>query len=176
MLGVPAEISAVSLGLRAALSEISTVDRSSILLLVDCERTITYMCDGLYEDGDPVYRALQSLAGDTNSGAISIASVASVSKLRFDGFFDHAAADYLASIARGRPNQNADGLIDEKYCGIECKPLNEKDLEWLGSTEDEMETMNISSGSLARDREEGRARIHRLTQRIVEAFGSCSLA
>ena len=176
VLGVPAEISAVSLGLRAALSDISPNDRSSILLLVDCERTITYMCDGLYEDGDLVYRALQTLAGDTNSGAISIASVASVSKLRFDGFFDHAAADYLAGIARGRTNPDTDRLIDENYCGIECKPLNEKDLEWLGSSEDDIGTLNLSSGSLARDREEGRARIHRLIIRISEAFGSFSLA
>ena len=176
VLGVPAEISAVSLGLRAALSDISPNDRSSILLLVDCERTITYMCDGLYEDGDLVYRALQTLAGDTNSGAISIASVASVSKLRFDGFFDHAAADYLAGIARGRTNADTDRLIDENYCGIECKPLNEKDLEWLGSSEDDIGTLNLSSGSLALDREEGRARIHRLINRISEAFGSSSLA
>ena len=175
VLGVPAEISAVSLGLRAALSEISPDDRSNILLLVDCERAITYMCDGLYEDGDPVYRALQSLAGDTNSGAISIASVASVSKLRFDGFFDHAAADYLAGIARGKTNPDTDRLIDEDYCGIKCKPLNEKDLEWLGLSEDETENMDISSGSLARDREEGRARIHRLTQRISEELTSCAL-
>ena len=175
VLGVPPEISAVSLGLRAALKEISPDDRSSILLLVDCERTITYVCDGLYEDGDPLHRALRALADETNCGTIHVASVASVSKLRFDGFFDHAAADYLAGIARGRPNPDTFVLIDEKCCEIKCKQLLENDLEWLGSSEDEIGTLNLSSGSLARDREEGRARIDRLTKRISEEFGDCAL-
>ena len=170
VLGVPAEISAVSLGLRAALNEISPDDRSNILLLVDCERAISYLCDGLYEDGDMIFRTLQSLANHTKSGVLSVASVASVSKLRFDGFFDHAAADYMAGIARGRSNQDSDSLIDGEYHRLQCPKLQEDDLNWLGASEDKIGTLNISSGSLARDREEGRARIDRLAKRISSQF------
>jgi len=163
---VPAELSAVSLGLRAALDEISAEDRSNILLLIDCERTIAYLCGGLYEEGDPLSRALQSLSGETESNFISVASVASVSKLRFDGFFDHASADYIAGLVRGRSNPDADVLIDEDIKQLECKRLQDTDLEWLCASEDEIDKDHLSSGSLARDREEGRARIDRLTGRI----------
>ena len=175
VLGVPAEISAVSLGLRAALNEIPLTDRSNILLLVDCERTIAYLCDGLYEQGDPIYLNLRGLAKDTASGAISVASVASVSKLRFDGFFDHAAADYLAGIARGRPNQNSDYLIDERLHRMISNRLQAGDLEWLSCSEDDIKHLNTSSGSRARDREEGQARIDRLAKRISGEYGSDTL-
>eukprot|EP00563_Minutocellus_polymorphus_P018681 CAMPEP_0197724802 /NCGR_PEP_ID=MMETSP1434-20131217/6575_1 /TAXON_ID=265543 /ORGANISM="Minutocellus polymorphus, Strain CCMP3303" /LENGTH=347 /DNA_ID=CAMNT_0043310199 /DNA_START=1 /DNA_END=1041 /DNA_ORIENTATION=+ len=132
VLGMPAELSAVSLGLRAALEEISAEDGCNILLLIDCERTIAYLCDGLYEEGDPINRALQSLLGETESNFIRVASVASVSKLRFDGFFDHALADYIAGLVRGRPNPDADVLIHEDMKQLECKRLHDTDLEWLG--------------------------------------------
>ena len=170
VLGFPPEIAAVSLGLRTALNEISEEHRSDILLLVDCERTIAYLCDGLYEDNDPISRALQSLSDATKSNCIFVASVSSVSKLRFDGFFDHASADHIAGLVRGRPNTDASNI----YYGekpIKCMRLRSTDLEWLGSSEDEMEKDN-SSGSLARDREEGRLRIDRLTERISADYAA----
>jgi len=166
VLGFPPEIAAVSLGLRTALNEISAEHRSDILLLVDCERTIAYLCDGLYEDNDPISRALQSLSGATKSNCIFVASVSSVSKLRFDGFFDHASADYIAGLVRGRRNTDASTLFYDGENPIKCMRLRDTDLEWLGLSEDEIEKENLSSGSLARDREEGRVRIDRLTERI----------
>jgi hypothetical protein len=89
-----------------------------------------------------------------------------VSKLRFDGFFDHALADYIAGLARGRPNADASNLTFGGVNPLKCAHLRNTDLEWLGSSEDGIEKENISSGSLARDREEGRLRIDRLTVRI----------
>jgi len=138
---------------------------------VDCERTITYLCDGLYDDGDTIYYALEGLADDASSGAINVASVASVSKLRFDGFFDHAAADYIAGITRRTPNQDTDKLVSDCLGGIQCKPLLQSDLQWLGESGGAMGDLHLSSGSLARDREEGQARIQRLAERISSEFG-----
>ena len=48
--------------------------------------------------------------------------------------------------------------------------LRNTDLEWLGSSEDGIEKENISSGSLARDRDEGRLRIVRLAVRTSADF------
>ena len=172
VLGFPPEIAAVSLGLRTALNEISAEHRSDILLLVDCERTITYLCDGLYEDNDPISRALQDLSDATKSNYIFVASVSSVSKLRFDGFFDHASADYIAGLVRGRRNTDASNLLYDGENPIKCMRLRNTDLEWLGSSEDEIEKENLSSGSLARDREEGRLRIDRLTERISADYAA----
>ena len=53
---------------------------------------------------------------------------------------------------------------------MKCMRLRNTDLEWLGSSEDGIEKENISSGSLARDRDEGRLRIDRLAVRTSADF------
>ena len=188
VLDIPAELSAAVLGIRAALDYVSKHQRPQILLLLDCERSLNYLCDGLYDGGDALGRALEALTDDTSNGAISVAAVASVSKSRYDGFFDHAVADYIAGLARGRPNSStSDSSAEEKR----CPALNECDLQWLASsdvktdyasTDPNSRTSNTVSSAavmtvgekltaISQSREEGKLRIDRLLERIEKELG-----
>ena len=130
----PAEIAAVALGCTWAVDNIDVLEGCRVLLLSDSSSTLDFYCQSSSKNpfdtllyAEDYFSAVKELS-DAGVSNICMAHVKSNHKVNI-GFFDHSAADRLASVARRRPSAAA----NFEHTWVDAPPLQAEDLTWLRS-------------------------------------------